>query len=275
MSPTEETAKTTSDSTLGKRKRREGAEETNGTRSFHLKWGAYLLSFKDSRSSTLFVSNLPYIATSTDLKTLFSDIAPVRNAFVVLEHGTGVSKGVGYVSFAIKEDVQLALDKISAEGLTIDGRSIRAQLAETRHKDKDSASASGNVDQAAKPARAGKSKNPKGVVSAPKDPLAIRTIVLSGLPSSIDAKVLWKKVRKQEGAEKIDWPAKLQTEEEDSTKGMPQCSCINRPRVSEGWDHSSIRVVFRSQNCPECDQKTPRPHLQRLNDLSNPQKTRR
>jgi len=190
-------------------------------------WGAYLLIFKDSRSSTLFVSNLPYTATSTDLKTLFSDIAPVRNAFVVLEHGTGTSKGVGYVSFAIKEDVQLALDKISLEGLTIDGRGVRAQLAETRPKDKDSTSAAGNVDQEAKPARAGKSKNPKGAVTAPKDPLAIRTVVLSGLPSSIDAKVLWKKVRKQEGVEKVDWPAKLQTGEEDPTQGMSLCSCID------------------------------------------------
>ena len=181
----------------------------------------FLIS-KDSRSSTLFVSNLPYTVTSTDLKTLFSDIAPVRNAFVVLEHGTGVSKGVGYVSFAVKEDVQLALDKISSEGLTIDGRSVRAQLADTKHKDKDSASASGkNVRQEAKPANAGKIKHPRGVVSAPKDPLAIRTVVLSGLPSSIDAKVLWKKIRKQEGAEKVDWPAKLQAGEEDPTQGNP------------------------------------------------------
>ena len=180
--------------------------------------GGPLLIFKDSRSSTLFISNLPYTVTSTDLKTFFSDIAPVRNAFVVLEHGTGVSKGVGYVSFAIKEDVQLALDKISSEGLTIDGRSVRAQLAETRPKDKDGASVSGNAGQDAKPT--GKSKIPRGGVSAPKDPLAIRTVVLSGLPSSIDAKVLWKKVRKQEGAEKVDWPAKLQTGEEDLTQGM-------------------------------------------------------
>ena len=180
---------------------------------------AFLIS-KDSRSSTLFVSNLPYTVTSIDLKTLFSDIAPVRNAFVVLEHSTGVSKGVGYVSFAIKEDIQLALDKISSEGLTIDGRSVRVQLANARPKDKDSASASEkDVGQEAKPARAGKAKNPRGAVSTPKDPLAIRTVALSGLPPSIDAKVLWKKVRKQEGAEKVDWPAKLQTGEEDPTQG--------------------------------------------------------
>ena len=213
-----------SESTLGKRKRREDAEEKNGTPAdnFLFQRGrVVVLTFADPRSSTLFVSNLPYTATSTDLKTLFSDIAPIRNAFVVLDHDTGISKGVGYVSFAIKEDVQLALDKISSEGLTIDGRSVRAQLAETRPNDKDHASTSGkNVDPEAKPAKAGKPRNPRGVGSVPKDPLAIRTVVLSGLPPSIDAKVLWKKVRKQEGAEKVDWPAKLQTGEEDPTQGI-------------------------------------------------------
>ena len=264
--------KMASESTLGKRKNREGVEETTGTPSLHFSAGGCLLIFKDSRSSTLFVSNLPYTATSTDLKTLFSDIAPVRSAFVVLEHGTGVSKGVGYVSFAIKEDVQLALDKISLEGLTIDGRSVRAQLAGARHKDKNSTSIPGNVDQEAKPPRAGRSR---GGVSTPKDPLAIRTVVLSGLPSSIDAKVLWKKVRKQEGAEKVDWPARLQTGEEDSTQGVSLCSCVNWTLVSEGWDYSSIRVVLRPQNCPGCGQEAPCPHLQRFDNLSHPQKTRR
>lgn len=178
------------------------------------------LTSKDSRSSTLFVSNLPYTATSTDLKTLFSDIGPVRNAFVVLEHGTGVSKGVGYASFAIKEDVQLALEKISCQGLTIDGRRIRAQLAETGHRDRDSTwLAEKNVEGEVKLAKAGKPKNSRGIVSTPKDPLAIRTVVLSGLPSSVNAKILWKKVRKQEGAEKVDWPVKLETGEEDSAQG--------------------------------------------------------
>ena len=81
--------------------------------------------------STLFVSNLPYTATSTDLNTLFSDLAPVRSAFVVLEPGSGVSKGVGYVSFAIREDAQLAFDKIAQEGLSLDGRQLRAQWADS------------------------------------------------------------------------------------------------------------------------------------------------
>lgn len=85
--------------------------------------------------STLFVSNLPYTATSTDLKTLFSDLAPVRSAFIVTEPGSGVSKGVGYVAFAIKEDAQMAFEKISSEGLTLEHRKLRAQWAEHKVRD--------------------------------------------------------------------------------------------------------------------------------------------
>jgi nucleolar protein 4 len=77
------------------------------------------------------VSNLPYTATSTDLQTLFSDIAPVRSAFVVLDQSTGVSKGVGYVSFGIKEDAESAF-ATSNEGIVLDGRKLRLQWADTK-----------------------------------------------------------------------------------------------------------------------------------------------
>ena len=56
--------------------------------------------------------------------------------------------------------------------------------------------------------------------SAPRDPLAIRTVVVSGLPSGVDAKVLWKKFRKQDGAEKVEWPLPLADGNEDHTSGM-------------------------------------------------------
>lgn len=85
-----------------------------------------------SHSSTLFVSNLSYDTTSTDLQTAFSDLAPVRSAFVVLEHGTGVSKGVGYVSFSIKQDAQTAFESITANSMTLNGRGLRVQWAENK-----------------------------------------------------------------------------------------------------------------------------------------------
>jgi len=51
---------------------------------------------------------------------------------VVLEHGTGVSKGVGYVSFAIAEDAKAAFDHVSVEGMTLDGRCMRVEWAANR-----------------------------------------------------------------------------------------------------------------------------------------------
>ncbi|KAI0691425.1 hypothetical protein BC835DRAFT_1407246 [Cytidiella melzeri] len=159
--------------------------------------------------STIFVSNLPYSATSTDLKTLFSDIGPVRSAFVVLDQGTGTSKGVGYVSFAIREDAQLAIKKVNEgnEGITLDKRALRVQWADTKpHKDRNVRGVQELVPKQERvKSKPSKASHPVG----PKDPLAIRTIVVSGLPPGIDSKALWKKVRKYEGAEKVEWPAKI------------------------------------------------------------------
>lgn len=119
---------------LGKRKARDeetpsNAGHSHGCVDFHRRQSLTPLM---SHSSTFFVSNLPYDATSTDLQTAFSDFAPVRSAFVVLEHGSGVSKGVGYVSFSIKEDAQTAFESIKTTGMVINGRNIRVQWAESK-----------------------------------------------------------------------------------------------------------------------------------------------
>jgi nucleolar protein 4 len=74
----------------------------------------------------VFVSNLPYTATSIDLQTLFSDIAPIKTAFVVLDKETKISKGVGYVTFAIKEDA----GKCVQDGnVMLNGRTLRVSWA--------------------------------------------------------------------------------------------------------------------------------------------------
>ena len=121
--------------TLGKRKEREeGDALTHGWLSKKKKSSqpiAKILIFF-AYSSTLFVSNLPYTATSVDLQTLFSDIAPVRSAFVVTEPGTGISKGVGYVSFALKEDATSAFASLEKDGIELVGRKLRIQWAENK-----------------------------------------------------------------------------------------------------------------------------------------------
>ena len=67
-----------------------------------------------------------------DLQTLFSDIAPVRSAFVVLDKETRKSKGVGYVSFAIREDAALAVSQIEQNGILLDKRNLRVQFADSK-----------------------------------------------------------------------------------------------------------------------------------------------
>ncbi|KAF7311626.1 Ribosome biogenesis [Mycena kentingensis (nom. inval.)] len=170
--------------TLGKRKQRDPDDQP-----------------PESKRGTLFVSNLPYNATSTDLETLFSDIAPVRSAFVVTEQGTGVSKGVGYVSFTLKEDAESAFDTISKDGITLAGRSLRVQWADSKPKEKVQRTKS---DTKPKPTRQ----------IVPNDPLAIRTIIVSGIPAGADSKTLWKKFRKSPGAEKVDWPVSVDGKED-------------------------------------------------------------
>lgn len=60
---------------------------------------------------------------------------------------------------------------------------------------------------------------PKAHVHTPsRDPLAIRTVVISGLPS-LDSKGLWKKIRKYEGAGEVQWPIKCENGAEDASTG--------------------------------------------------------
>ena len=81
--------------------------------------------------TTLFISSLPFTATSTDLTTLFSDLGPLRRAFVVTEKETGKSKGVGYVTFAIHEDAKRAFEQL--QGHSLDGkRKMRIEWATGR-----------------------------------------------------------------------------------------------------------------------------------------------
>ncbi|KAI0071311.1 RNA-binding domain-containing protein [Panus rudis PR-1116 ss-1] len=216
-------------SALGKRKERDGEPSEVKT-----------------HGSTIFVSNLPYSATSTDLKTLFSDLGPVRSAFVVLDQATGNSKGVGYVSFSIKEDAQLAYDRANNsndEPIVLDGRKLRVTWADSKHhKDKQQHGPKDvQKEKEAKPKQP-KAPQPSQSSSGSSDPLAIRTIVISGLPSSIDSKTLWKKIRKYEGAEKVEWPAKLQDGSEDKSTAY---AIFSTPATAQEAVHKLHAHVFK------------------------------
>ncbi|CAE6494033.1 unnamed protein product [Rhizoctonia solani] len=141
-----------------------------------------------THGSTLFVSNLPYTATSTDVQTLFSDVAPVRSAFVVLDKETKASKGVAYVSFAIKEDASMVLQ--SEKPFELDGRVLRLQWADK----KDAGCASSP-----------RKRYPQETQEI-SNPEAIRTLIVTNLPDGTNSKILWKKARKITGATEVVYP---------------------------------------------------------------------
>ena len=68
-------------------------------------------------------------------------MAPVRSAFVVCEHSSGASKGVGYVAFALREDansVYQQLNAVGAKGLDAGGRILRVTWADKKqNREKD------------------------------------------------------------------------------------------------------------------------------------------
>jgi len=81
---------------------------------------------------SLFVRSLPPSATNESLAEFFSQHFPVKHAVVVLDQNTKQSRGYGFVTFADAEDAseaQKALDKAAW-----DGRRIRVDLAERRHR---------------------------------------------------------------------------------------------------------------------------------------------
>lgn len=80
---------------------------------------------------TLFVRSIPFDATSEQLTDFFSQFCPVRHA-VVVNDAEGQSRGFGFVSFAMDEDTQTALDK--SRTTKFQGRMLRVDIAKRRDR---------------------------------------------------------------------------------------------------------------------------------------------
>ena len=87
----------------------------------------------EQHKRSLFVRSLPPSATSESLTALFSDSYPVKHAVAILDPATKTCRGFGFVTFADAEDAARARTEFN--GHVIDGKKIRIEIAERRHRE--------------------------------------------------------------------------------------------------------------------------------------------
>ena len=78
----------------------------------------------------LYVGNLPYGATDSDLENLFATHGTVQSAQVIMDRDTGRSKGFGFVEMDNDQQAQAAIAALN--GQDFNGRSLTVNEARPR-----------------------------------------------------------------------------------------------------------------------------------------------
>ena len=81
-------------------------------------------------SMKLYVGNLSFQTSSSDLQDLFAQAGTVESATVVEDRDTGRSRGFGFVEMATKEEGEAAISQLN--GKEIGGRSLTVNEARPR-----------------------------------------------------------------------------------------------------------------------------------------------
>jgi RNA recognition motif-containing protein len=81
-------------------------------------------------SNRLYVGNLPYSTTSSDLQQIFAEYGSVASAHVITDRETGRSRGFGFVEMDSPEAFRAALE--GANGRDLGGRQLSVTEARER-----------------------------------------------------------------------------------------------------------------------------------------------
>ena len=78
----------------------------------------------------IYVGNLSYTTSEEDIRTAFSPFGAVDSVDVIMDRGTGRSKGFGFVEMSVDAEGQAAIDALN--GKDLDGRSLNVNVAKPR-----------------------------------------------------------------------------------------------------------------------------------------------
>ena len=80
----------------------------------------------------IYVGNLSYSTSEDDIRTAFSAFGAVNTCDVIMDRGTGRSKGFGFVEMGVDTEGQAAIDGLN--GKDVDGRSLNVNVAKPREE---------------------------------------------------------------------------------------------------------------------------------------------
>ena len=78
----------------------------------------------------LYVGNLSYGTTDSDLQGMFEEFGTVQSAQVIIDRDSGRSKGFGFVEMRSDQEAQAAINALN--GKDVDGRSLTVNEAKPR-----------------------------------------------------------------------------------------------------------------------------------------------
>ena len=81
-------------------------------------------------STNIYVGNLSFNTTTSDLQNLFAQHGEVAKAQVITDRDTGRSRGFGFVEMTSAEEAQAAINAL--DGKNVDGRDLTVNLAKPR-----------------------------------------------------------------------------------------------------------------------------------------------
>lgn len=82
----------------------------------------------------LYVGNLSYQMSESDLETAFGNYGTVQSARIITDRDTGRSKGFGFVEMENDDQAQECIENL--DGKEVSGRNIRVNIAQDKRNNK-------------------------------------------------------------------------------------------------------------------------------------------